>query len=92
MSGAAHIDPEIGFNIVEIGPVYDVAIEERRIARVTMTTTARGWPATNYLEDGAGGAAQSVAGVELADVGFASDAPWTSTMMGRAARDYLGVA
>ncbi|WP_338025193.1 metal-sulfur cluster assembly factor [Bradyrhizobium betae] len=69
------IDPEIGFNIVDIGLVYDVAIEEDGVARISMTTTTKGCPATNYLRDGAGEAAQSVAGVHWADVQLTYDPP-----------------
>lgn len=85
------IDPEIGFNIVDIGLVYDIAIEEGGIARVTMTTTTRGCPATNYLRDGAGEAAQTVTGVQWADVRLTYDPPWTPDMMSLAAKEYLGV-
>jgi metal-sulfur cluster biosynthetic enzyme len=86
------IDPEIGFNIVDIGLVYQIAIEDGGIARVTMTTTTRGCPATSYLRDGAGEAAQSVEGVEWADVKLTCDPPWTSEMMSSVAKDYLGIA
>jgi metal-sulfur cluster biosynthetic enzyme len=86
------IDPEIGFNIVDIGLVYQIAIEDGGIARVTMTTTTRGCPATSYLRDGAGEAAQSVEGVEWADVKLTYDPPWTSEMMSSVAKDYLGIA
>ncbi len=86
------IDPEIGFNIVDIGLVYDIAIEDGGIARVTMTTTTRGCPATNYLRDGAGEAAQSVDGVEWVDVRLTYDPPWMPEMMSRVAKDYLGVS
>jgi metal-sulfur cluster biosynthetic enzyme len=86
------IDPEIGFNIVDIGLVYDIAVEAGGIAKVTMTTTTRGCPATNYLKDGAGAAARSVAGVECADVRLTYAPPWTPTLMSRVANDYLGVA
>ena len=55
------IDPEIGFNIVDIGLVYDIAVEQDGVATITMTTTTRGCPATNYLRDGAGEAAQALA-------------------------------
>lgn len=84
------IDPEIGFNIVDIGLVYDIAVEEDGVARISMTTTTRGCPATDYLRDGAGAAAQSVAGVHQADVQLTYDPPWTPDMMSRAAKDYLG--
>lgn len=84
------IDPEIGLNIVDIGLVYDIAVEEDGVARISMTTTTRGCPATNYLWDGAGEAAQSVAGVHWADVQLTYDPPWTPDMMSQAAKDYLG--
>jgi len=86
------IDPEIGFNIVDIGLVYDIAVEAGGIAKVTMTTTTRGCPATNYLRDGAGEAARNVDGVELADVRLTYDPPWTPDMMTPIAKDYLGIA
>lgn len=85
------IDPEIGFNIVDIGLVYDIAIADGGIARITMTTTTRGCPATNYLRDGAGEAAQAVEGVHWADVRLSYDPPWTPDMMSQVAREYLGV-
>lgn len=85
------IDPEIGFNIVDIGLVYDIAIEDGGIATITMTTTTRGCPATNYLRDGAGEAAQAVEGVHWADVRLSYDPPWTPDMMSQVAREYLGV-
>ncbi|MDH6257613.1 metal-sulfur cluster assembly factor [Bradyrhizobium sp. BR13661] len=84
------IDPEIGFNIVDLGLVYDIAIEDDAIARVAMTTTTRGCPATDYLRDGAGAAAQSVVGVHRADVTLTYDPPWTPNMMSTVAREYLG--
>ena len=86
------IDPEIGFNIVDIGLVYDIAVEEDGIATITMTTTTRGCPATNYLRDGAGEAAQAVDGVHWADVRLTYDPPWAPDMMSPVAKEYLGIA
>lgn len=85
------IDPEIGFNIVDIGLVYDIALEEGGIVKVTMTTTTRGCPATDFLKDGAGEAAHNVEGVQSADVRLTYDPPWTPDMMSSAAKQYLGI-
>lgn len=85
------IDPEIGFNIVDIGLIYDIAIEPDGVALVTMTTTTRGCPATDYLTNGACEAAQAVADVQGADVVLTYDPPWTPDMMTPAAKEYLGV-
>ncbi len=84
------IDPEIGFNIVDLGLVYDIAVEDGGIARVAMTTTTRGCPATDYLRDGVGAAAQSVNGVHRADVRLTYDPPWTPDKMSAVAKEYLG--
>jgi metal-sulfur cluster biosynthetic enzyme len=86
------MDPEIGFNIVDIGLVYDIAIEDGGIARVVMTTTTRGCPAANFLKDGAAEAAQGVDGVLQADVRLTYDPAWTPDMMSPVAKDYLGIA
>jgi len=85
------IDPEIGFNVVDIGLVYDISIEEGGVARVALTTTTRGCPATNFLRDGVGEAAQSVTCVHWADVRLTYDPPWTPDMMSAVAKEYLGV-
>ena len=33
------IDPELGYNVVDLGFIYDIAVEEGSIVRITMTTT-----------------------------------------------------
>ena len=42
------IDPELGYNIVDLGMVYDIGIE-RSIVDVTMTMTTQGCPAQDYI-------------------------------------------
>ncbi|KQZ99875.1 nitrogen fixation protein NifU [Mesorhizobium sp. Root157] len=86
------IDPELGYNIVDLGLVYDVAIEDGGVANITMTTTTRGCPATNYLKDGARDAAWSVVGVEFVDVKLTYEPPWTPEMMSVEAKRHLGIA
>ncbi len=83
------VDPEIGFNIVDLGLIYDVTIE-RGIARVLMSTTTRGCPAAGYLKDGAQEAASNVSGIDAVEVTMTYDPPWTPDMMSEAAKSQLG--
>lgn len=86
------IDPELGFNIVDLGLVYDVEIWENSVVHILMTTTTHGCPATSYLKDGARGSAWSVAGVEFVDVELTYDPPWTPQMMTPEAKRHLGIS
>jgi metal-sulfur cluster biosynthetic enzyme len=86
------IDPELGYNIVDLGLVYAVAVEDGGVARITMTTTTRGCPATDYLKNGARDATWSVPTVEFVDVALTYDPPWTPDMMTPEAKQHLGIA
>jgi metal-sulfur cluster biosynthetic enzyme len=83
------VDPEIGFNIVDLGLIYDVTID-RGIARVLMSTTTRGCPAADYLRDGAQEAVSNVSGIDAVEVTMTYDPPWTPDMMSGAAKSQLG--
>jgi metal-sulfur cluster biosynthetic enzyme len=85
------IDPELGYNIVDLGLVYDVAVEEGGVVRITMTTTTPGCPATNYLKSGAGEAAGALPGVEFVDVELTYEPRWTPEMMSPEAKAYFGI-
>ncbi len=85
------IDPELGYNIVDLGLVYGVEVEDGGVVRVAMTTTTRGCPATGYLKDGARDAAWSVPAVEFVDIALTYDPPWTPDMMTDAAKVHLGI-
>jgi len=86
------IDPELGYNIVDLGFVYDVAIGDGGIVTITMTTTTRGCPATGYLKEGAANAAWSVPEVEFVDVKLTFEPEWTPDKMSRQAKADLGFA
>ena len=85
------IDPELGYNIVDLGLIYEVVAEEGGIVTIVMTTTTKGCPATGYLKEGARDAAWSVPGVEFVDVRLTYEPPWHPAMMTDAAKDHLGM-
>jgi metal-sulfur cluster biosynthetic enzyme len=86
------IDPEIGYNIVDLGLVYDVAVKDDGAACITMTTTTQGCPATSYLAFGARESASSVPGVQSVDINLTYEPPWTPKMISPEAKQHLGIS
>jgi metal-sulfur cluster biosynthetic enzyme len=85
------IDPELGYNIVDLGFVYDVAIEESGVVRIIMTTTTPGCPATGYLKAGAAQSAGAVPGAGRVEVTLTYQPRWTPAMMSAEAKAQLGI-
>lgn len=44
------LDPELGINVVDLGLVYGVTIDENNVAVVDMTLTSAGCPLSGVLE------------------------------------------
>ena len=85
------IDPELGWNIVDLGLVYEIAVEEGGVVHIIMTTTTPGCPATNYLKQGAGDAAGDVPGIEFVDVKLTYEPRWVPEMMSPEAKVHFGI-
>lgn len=85
------IDPELGCNIVDLGLIYIIGVNDGGDARILMTTTTRGCPASSFLKNGAQQAALTVPGVTSADVTLTYDPAWTPDMMTASARKQLGL-
>jgi probable FeS assembly SUF system protein SufT len=88
-------DPEIPVNIVELGLVYDLAIEKletggSRVA-VKMTLTAPGCGMGDIIADDAKRRIATIPGVADADVQVVFDPPWNQSMMSEAAKLELGM-
>ena len=45
------VDPERGINVVDLGLVYGVSVEEGNIATIDMTLTSAACPLTDVIED-----------------------------------------
>jgi metal-sulfur cluster biosynthetic enzyme len=82
-------DPELGINIVDLGLVYDIELEEGS-ARVTMTLTSPGCPAGGQILSGAQQKAGSVEGVDAATVNLVWKPFWTPDRIDPKIRAALG--
>jgi metal-sulfur cluster biosynthetic enzyme len=83
------IDPELGINIVELGLVYGVDVDDGA-ALVTMTLTSPGCPAGGQLMGGAKAAAESVEGVDEAVVTLVWKPFWTPERIDPKIRAMMG--
>jgi metal-sulfur cluster biosynthetic enzyme len=45
------VDPELGINVVDLGLVYDIRVDESNIATLDMTLTSAACPLTDVIED-----------------------------------------
>lgn len=75
------IDPELGYNIVDLGMVYDIDVHDSGLVHIVMTTTARFCPASAYLQEAVTTAAGAVAGVSGVSVELTYDPPWNPDRM-----------
>lgn len=82
-------DPELGINIVDLGLVYDIEVEEGSV-RVTMTLTSPGCPAGGQIMTGAKNAAESVDGVDEATVSLVWKPFWTPERIDPKVRAMMG--
>ncbi len=82
-------DPEIPLDIVNLGLVYGVSIEDG-IVRVKVTTTSPACPVGDFLAQEVKRVVQTLDGVDTVGVEFVWDPPWTPEMMSEDAKQKLG--
>jgi metal-sulfur cluster biosynthetic enzyme len=61
------VDPELGINVVDLGLVYDIRVDDNRTALVDMTLTSAACPLTDVIEDQTRSALIGSAGTGLVD-------------------------
>ena len=77
----AVVDPEIGYNIVDLGLVYEVLKPERGYAHVRMTLTTMGCPLTEVIHQQCSVILSAMPGVDRVEVEFTYSPPWDPSMM-----------
>jgi metal-sulfur cluster biosynthetic enzyme len=82
-------DPELGMDIVELGLMYDVEVDDGNV-KVLYSLTSMGCPAGPMIADGIVDAARAVPGVESVDAELTFDPPWTPDRMSDDAKFILG--
>ena len=84
------IDPELMVNIVDLGLIYSVDEEDRKVA-VLMTLTSPACPAGPQIVQQAKMALERLEEVDEATITITLSPPWTPERMTDDAKDMLGI-
>ncbi|GIN62931.1 MIP18 family protein YitW [Robertmurraya siralis] len=85
------VDPELGIDVVNLGLVYDVEMNEEGMATVTMTLTSMGCPLAGTIVDQVKAALAEIPEVKDTEVNIVWNPPWTKDKMSRYAKIALGI-
>ncbi|MGI8608922.1 MAG: metal-sulfur cluster assembly factor [Candidatus Dormibacteria bacterium] len=87
----AVVDPEIGIDLVNLGLIYDVAVNDNNIT-VKMTLTGPGCPVGPMLQSQVYGVTAGLPGARNVQVDLVWTPPWDPrTMASEEAKDILGI-
>ena len=84
------IDPELGINIVDLGLVYEVAVEDTTV-HIEYTLTTMGCPIGPLIESQMKQLVAKVDGVEDFEAEMVFSPPWTPDKMSEEAKAALGM-
>src|SRR5699024_4148071 len=85
------IDPELGIDIVNMGLVYDVDLNDEGLCTVTMTLTTMGCPLVGHIEQDVRYVLSDIPEVKDIDVNIVWDPRWGKDKMSRYAKIALGI-
>jgi metal-sulfur cluster biosynthetic enzyme len=84
------MDPELGVNIVDLGLIYGVEVEGKKV-KVKMTFTTPACPLLNFLVQNVEAKVRE-AGAKDVQVELIWDPPWSPEKMSAEAKRKLGIA
>ncbi|WP_077617259.1 metal-sulfur cluster assembly factor [Bacillus sinesaloumensis] len=85
------IDPELGIDIVNLGLVYDVDMNDEGVAQISMTLTSMGCPLAGTIAMDVKRVLTELPEVKDVDVNIVWNPPWNKDMMSRYAKIALGI-
>jgi len=84
-------DPELNLNVVDLGLIYDVVLEEEANVRVIMTLTSPGCPAGDEITRDVRDTVQNLDGVGEVKVDIVWEPYWTPERIDPRVRAFLGM-
>jgi len=84
------VDPEVGANLVDLGLIYEVRVDNGKDVYVKMTLTVPGCPLMNVLPAQVEERLKQLEGVGKITVQLTFDPPWSPDMMSEELRKLYG--
>lgn len=83
-------DPELGYNIVDLGLVYDIEVNGSEVT-VNMTLTTPGCPASDIIQGGVYQRIWFIDEVSDVNVNLVWEPPWSTDAMSPQAKIHFGI-
>jgi len=84
-------DPEIPVNVVDLGLIYDCAVDAQGKVDVRMTLTTQGCPSARAIPEEVRGRLAAMEGVTKVNVEVVFDPPWHPRRISPEGRRILGI-
>ncbi len=84
------IDPEVGFNLVEMGLIYDAIVDDECNVHVVMTLSTQGCPLHQMIKQWVGEAVEKLEGVGTVEVEVVWEPAWNISMADDNVKKALG--
>ncbi|MFA7354269.1 MAG: metal-sulfur cluster assembly factor [Sulfurimonadaceae bacterium] len=84
------IDPEVGFNLVEMGLIYDATCDDEGNAHVTMTLSTKACPMHQLIQQWVKEAVQKMANIKSVEIELVWEPAWNITMAQEHVKKALG--
>ncbi len=86
------IDPEVGFNLVEMGLIYDAVSDDEGSVKVTMTLSTKACPMHQMIQQWVKEAVEKMANIKEVEVEVVWEPVWNITMADEHVKSALGVS
>ena len=86
----AVVDPEVGFDVVSLGLIYDVAVDDENNAKVTMTLSTQSCPLHEMMVGWVRAGAESVEGIGEVEIDLVFEPMWNIDMAEDHVKEALG--
>jgi len=84
------IDPEVGFNLVEMGLIYDASCDEDGNAYVKMTLSTKACPMHQLIQQWVKESVEKMANIKSVEIDLVWEPEWNPTMADEHVKKVLG--